>query len=130
MAQQITLFEDVPLPLTLGGELSPITVAYQTYGRLNAEKSNAVLLCHALTGDAKPYYDSPTEKGWWQDFIGKGLAFDTDKYFFICSNVLGGCKGTTGPASINLKPINLTVVCFQLLQCKILLMYKKHYWTI
>ncbi|HEP1238184.1 TPA: homoserine O-acetyltransferase, partial [Mannheimia haemolytica] len=69
MAQQITLFEDVPLPLTLGGELSPITVAYQTYGRLNAEKSNAVLLCHALTGDAKPYYDSPTEKGWWQDFI-------------------------------------------------------------
>ncbi len=103
MAQQITLFEDVPLPLTLGGELSPITVAYQTYGRLNAEKSNAVLLCHALTGDAKPYYDSPTEKGWWQDFIGKGLAFDTDKYFFICSNVLGGCKGTTGPASINPK---------------------------
>ncbi|MEG9498149.1 homoserine O-acetyltransferase MetX [Mannheimia indoligenes] len=101
MAQHITLFEEMPLPLSLGGELSPITVAYQTYGELNADKSNAVLICHALTGDAEPYYDSLTEKGWWQDFIGKGLAFDTEKYFFICSNVLGGCKGTTGPSSIN-----------------------------
>lgn len=99
MAQHITLFKDIPLQLALGGELSPITIAYQTYGNLNAEKSNAVLICHALTGDAEPYSD--TEKGWWQDFIGKGLAFDTEKHFFICSNVLGGCKGTTGPASIN-----------------------------
>lgn len=101
MAQQVTLFEEQPLQLALGGELTPITIAYQTYGILNADKSNVVLLCHALTGDAEPYYDSTTEKGWWQDFIGKGLAFDTEKYFFICSNVLGGCKGTTGPASIN-----------------------------
>ncbi|MDD0824943.1 homoserine O-acetyltransferase [Mannheimia sp. AT1] len=103
MAQNITLFKDRPLQLALGGELSPITVAYQTYGKLNAEKSNAVLLCHALTGDAEPSYDSPTEKGWWQDFIGKGLAFDIEQYFFICSNVLGGCKGTTGPSSLNPK---------------------------
>lgn len=101
MAQQITLFDDIPLELALGGTLSPINVAYQTYGTLNAKKSNAVLLCHALTGDAEPYYAPPADKGWWQDFIGAGLAFDTDKYFFICSNVLGGCKGTTGPASIN-----------------------------
>ncbi|MGX3066366.1 homoserine O-acetyltransferase MetX [Ursidibacter arcticus] len=101
MAQSITLFEHSPLELVLGGRLSPIDVAYQTYGTLNADKSNAVLLCHALTGDAEPYYDPPADKGWWQDFIGSGLAFDTDKYFFICSNVLGGCKGTTGPASIN-----------------------------
>lgn len=101
MAKLITLFEDSPLSLVLGGELSPIQVAYQTYGTLNADKSNAVLLCHALTGDAEPYYAPPADKGWWQDFIGKGLAFDTDKYFFICSNVLGGCKGTTGPSSIN-----------------------------
>lgn len=101
MAKQVTLFESEPLQLVLGGTLSPITVAYQTYGTLNAEKSNAVLLCHALTGDAEPYYSSGTEKGWWQEFIGAGLAFDTDKYFFICSNVLGGCKGTTGPASVN-----------------------------
>lgn len=101
MAQFVTLFENSPLSLALGGSLSPIEVAYQTYGTLNADKSNAVLLCHALTGDAEPYYAPPADKGWWQDFIGSGLAFDTDRYFFICSNVLGGCKGTTGPMSIN-----------------------------
>lgn len=103
MAQFVTLFEQYPLQLALGGTFSPITVAYQTYGTLNVDKSNAVLLCHALTGDAEPYYAPPAEKGWWQDFIGPRLAFDTDRYFFICSNVLGGCKGTTGPASINPK---------------------------
>ncbi|WP_150538433.1 homoserine O-acetyltransferase MetX [Actinobacillus vicugnae] len=100
MAHSITLFQDSPLALALGGELSPVEVTYQTYGKLNADKSNAVLLCHALTGDAEPYKNAP-EQGWWQDFIGAGLAFDTDRYFFICSNVLGGCKGTTGPSSIN-----------------------------
>lgn len=100
MARTITLFEDKPLSLALGGALSHIDVAYQTYGTLNAEKSNAVLLCHALTGDAEPYLEG-ADKGWWQDFIGAGLAFDTNRYFFICSNVLGGCKGTTGPASLN-----------------------------
>lgn len=100
MAHTLTLFKDKPLSLTLGGTLSPVDVAYQTYGQLNADKSNAVLLCHALTGDAEPYFDN-ANKGWWQDFIGPGLAFDTNQYFFICSNVLGGCKGTTGPASIN-----------------------------
>jgi len=73
----------------------------QTYGTLNADKSNAVLICHALTGDAEPYFDEPNKDGWWQNFMGEGLAFDTSKYFFICSNVLGGCKGTTGPSSIN-----------------------------
>ena len=82
MAQSITLFEDKPLSLALGGELSPIQVAYQTYGTLNAEKSNAILLCHALTGDAEPAL-SGMDKGWWQDFIGPNLAFDTNKYFFI-----------------------------------------------
>ncbi|WP_373777335.1 homoserine O-acetyltransferase [Glaesserella sp.] len=101
MAQHITLFEDSPLHLVLGGTLSPVEVAYQTYGTLNADKSNAVLLCHALTGDAEPYHAPPADKGWWQDFIGPGLAFDTEKYFLICSNVLGGCKGSTGPSSIN-----------------------------
>lgn len=102
MAQNITLFEDIPLSLALNGELSPVEVAYQTYGTLNADKSNAILLCHALTGDAEPYL-SGLDKGWWQDFIGPNLAFDTNKFFFICSNVLGGCKGTTGPSSINPK---------------------------
>ena len=99
--QNVVLFQDNPLQLTLGGQLSPINVAYQTYGTLNADKSNAVLICHALTGDAEPYFDEPNKDGWWQNFMGDGLAFDTSKYFFICSNVLGGCKGTTGPSSIN-----------------------------
>ena len=99
--QNVVLFQDNPLQLTLGGQLSPINVAYQTYGTLNADKSNAVLICHALTGDAEPYFDEPNKDGWWQNFMGEGLAFDTSKYFFICSNVLGGCKGTTGPSSIN-----------------------------
>lgn len=101
MAKTVTLFDNNSLSLTLGGELSPIQVAYQTYGTLNEDKSNAVLLCHALTGDAEPYIAQGENKGWWQDFMGAGLAFDTERYFFICSNVLGGCKGTTGPASVN-----------------------------
>lgn len=99
MAQQVTLFADTPLALRFGGSLSPVDVAYQTYGTLNADKSNAVFLCHALTGDAEPHKTG--DQGWWQDFIGSGLAFDTDRFFFICANVLGGCKGSTGPASLN-----------------------------
>lgn len=101
MAKTVTLFDNNSLSLTLGGELSPIQVAYQTYGTLKEDKSNAVLLCHALTGDAEPYIAQGENKGWWQDFMGAGLAFDTERYFFICSNVLGGCKGTTGPTSVN-----------------------------
>ena len=81
--QNVELFQDNPLQLTLGGQLSPINVAYQTYGTLNADKSNAVLICHALTGDAEPYFDEPNKDGWWQNFMGDGLAFDTSKYFLI-----------------------------------------------
>lgn len=99
-----TLFTQQPLDLLLGGQLYHIDVAYQTYGELNAEKSNAVLICHALTGDAEPYFAKEQhQEGWWQNFMGDGLALDTSRYFFICSNVLGGCKGTTGPASLNPK---------------------------
>ena len=98
------LFTQQPLDLLLGGQLDHIDVAYQTYGELNAEKSNAVLICHALTGDAEPYFAKEQhQEGWWQNFMGDGLALDTSRYFFICSNVLGGCKGTTGPASLNPK---------------------------
>lgn len=100
-AQTCLLFQEQPLKLALGGELGPIECAYQTYGTLNAEKNNAVLICHALTGDAEPYFADASQSGWWQNFMGDGLALDTSRYFFICSNVLGGCKGTTGPASIN-----------------------------
>ena len=99
-----TLFTQQPLDLLLGGQLNHIDVAYQTYGELNAEKSNAVLICHALTGDAEPYFAKEQhQEGWWQNFMGEGLALDTSRYFFICSNVFGSCKGTTGPASLNPK---------------------------
>lgn len=99
----ITLFENSSLELAMGQSLSSIEVAYQTYGKLNSKQDNVILICHALTGDSVPYNDNPLERGWWQDFIGPGLALDTERYFFVCSNVLGGCYGTTGPASFNPK---------------------------
>ena len=89
-----------------GGErIGPITVAYETYGRLNEQRSNAILILHALSGDAHAagFYKGDRKPGWWDDMIGPGKAFDTDRYFVICSNVLGGCQGTTGPSSINPK---------------------------
>ena len=88
-----------------GDRLSDVRVAYETYGQLNKEKSNAVLVCHALSGDAHAggWHRGEEKPGWWDLIIGPGKALDTDKYFVICSNVLGGCKGTTGPSSINSK---------------------------
>ena len=95
---------DAPLQLECGKTLGPIDVAYETYGRLNEAKSNAVLICHALSGNAHAAgYNGPDDKkpGWWDNLVGPGKGIDTDKYFVICSNVLGGCAGTTGPSSIN-----------------------------
>lgn len=91
------------LTLESGETLGPVTLAYETYGRLNQDKSNAILIEHTLTGDAHAagYHREATKPGWWQDMIGPGKAFDTDVYFVICSNVIGGCKGSTGPSSIN-----------------------------
>jgi homoserine O-acetyltransferase/O-succinyltransferase len=93
------------LKLKSGEELGPITIAYETYGRLNQDKSNAILILHALTGDAHAagYHAGDNKPGWWDIMIGPNKPFDTNKYFVICSNVLGGCKGTTGPSSINPK---------------------------
>jgi homoserine O-acetyltransferase len=85
------------LELDSGAILAPVEVAYETYGELNATRSNAILIVHAFSGDAH----AAGEGGWWSAMIGPGKAFDTDKYFVICSNVLGGCRGTTGPGSIN-----------------------------
>jgi len=85
------------LELDSGITLAPDEVAYETYGELNATRSNAVMVTHAFSGDAH----AAGEGGWWSTMIGPGKAFDTDKYFVICSNVLGGCRGTTGPGSIN-----------------------------
>ena len=92
-----------PLPLDAGVAFQPLTVAYQTYGTLNADKSNAVLICHALTGDQHVANTHPVtgKPGWWEIMVGPGKPIDTDRYFVICSNVLGGCLGTTGPASTN-----------------------------
>ena len=87
-----------------GGSLKGVTVAYETWGELNEDASNAILVCHALTGDSHAAGPSgpghPTE-GWWNDLIGPGRAIDTNQYFVVCTNVLGGCQGTTGPASTN-----------------------------
>jgi homoserine O-acetyltransferase len=99
-----TFAERAPMVLDSGESLGPITLAYETYGRLNPECSNAILIVHALSGDAHAagYHGSSGVKpGWWDDCIGPGKAFDTNKYFVICSNVIGGCQGSTGPSSIN-----------------------------
>ena len=87
------------LPLDCGVTLLQVDVAYETYGTLNADRSNAILVLHAFSGDAHAAGISPEtgQPGWWDNMIGPGKAFDTDKYFVICSNVLGGCRGTTGP---------------------------------
>ena len=79
-----------------------MTIAYETYGRLSPARDNAILIAHALTGDshcASHGADDP-EEGWWEPLVGPGRVFDTDKYFIICSNVIGGCQGSTGPATI------------------------------
>jgi homoserine O-acetyltransferase len=92
------------LVLDSGQRLGPITLAYETYGGLNEEKSNAILIFHALSGDAHAAgkHDPKDEKaGWWDSMIGPGKAFDTNRYFVICANTIGGCKGSTGPSSIN-----------------------------
>ena len=92
---------DRPLRLDAGVMLSPFQIAYQTYGELNAARSNAVLVCHALTGDQHVANTNPVtgKPGWWEVLIGPGKLIDTDRFFVICSNVIGGCLGSTGPAS-------------------------------
>jgi len=95
---------DDPLPLDCGKRLGPIDVAYETYGQLSPERDNVVLICHALSGDAHVagYHSRDDRKpGWWDIMVGPGKGIDTNKYFVICSNVLGGCRGTTGPGSID-----------------------------
>ncbi len=93
---------DKPLALKLGGELDGVKVVFETYGKLNDRKDNAVLICHALSGDSHvASHDADDEPGWWELGVGPGKYIDTDKYFVICPNVLGGCRGTTGPNSLN-----------------------------
>lgn len=105
---------DTELQLESGRLLGPITLAYETYGALNADKSNAILVTHAWTGDAHAagkHTEDDRKPGWWDDMIGPGKVLDTDKYHVICSNTIGSCKGSTGPTSKNPRtgqPYNLT----------------------
>ena len=99
-----TLFElpDV-LQLASGETIGPVSVAYETYGQLSPARDNAIFICHALTGDAHAagiHAADDKKPGWWDSFIGPGKGLDTDEYFIICANVLGGCQGTTGPGSV------------------------------
>lgn len=100
-SQRVTFGPDRPLMLDSGAELSPLTIAYQSYGRLNADKSNLVLVCHALTGDQHVANPHPItgKPGWWTNMVGPGKPIDTERYFVLCQNVIGGCMGTTGPSS-------------------------------
>ena len=102
--QQFTFAETEPFPLDSGASLGPVTLAYETYGRLNAARTNAILITHALSGSANAagaHAADGAKPGWWDDCIGPGKAFDTDTFFVICSNVLGGCSGSTGPAHVD-----------------------------
>ncbi|MBN2353605.1 MAG: homoserine O-acetyltransferase [Spirochaetales bacterium] len=104
--KKLFTFADPPdsLELESGEKLGPVTVAYETYGELSAERDNAVLIVHALSGDshvAGVYAPDDRKPGWWDLMIGPGKPIDTRKYFVVCSNILGGCQGTTGPSSIN-----------------------------
>ena len=102
--QFVTVSDGRPFALEWGGRLTEVRIAYETWGRLDSQGSNAVLVCHALTGDSHAAGDSgPSHAtgGWWTEMIGPGKAIDTDRYFVVCSNVLGGCQGTTGPADLD-----------------------------
>jgi homoserine O-acetyltransferase len=103
-ASDVVVFgPDKPLKLDAGVSLSPFQVAYKTYGTLNAQRSNAVLVCHALTGDHHVASNQPVtgKPGWWTTLVGPGKPVDTDRYFVICANVIGGCMGSSGPSSTN-----------------------------
>ena len=102
--KRVVLFTEAdPLVLESGERLGPVEVAYETYGRLNATRTNAFFICHALTGDAHAagHHGDPSRPGWWDNLIGPGKPVDTDRLFVICANLLGGCQGTTGPSSID-----------------------------
>ena len=99
-AQYVTFQE--PLALEEGGSLPGVRVAYETYGTLSPAADNAVLICHALSGDSHvARHDADDTPGWWDLVVGPGKSIDTDRYFVICPNLLGGCRGTTGPNSVN-----------------------------
>ena len=99
----INITKNKILELDCGAKLQKCEVAYKTYGKLNRNKTNAILVCHALTGDqyCSGLHPLTNKKGWWYNVIGPNKAIDTKKFFVVCSNVIGGCQGSTGPSSIN-----------------------------
>ncbi|MGI9421725.1 MAG: homoserine O-acetyltransferase MetX [Hyphomicrobiaceae bacterium] len=102
-SQTVMFSAEQSLQLDCGQSIGPFTIAYQTYGELNADASNAILVCHALTGDqhAANVHPITGKPGWWETMVGPGRPVDTNRYFVICPNILGGCMGSTGPASLN-----------------------------
>ncbi|MFA7294732.1 MAG: homoserine O-acetyltransferase [Candidatus Omnitrophota bacterium] len=123
---QIFTFDS--LKLENGERFGPVTLAYETYGILNKDKSNAILITHALSGDAHAagVHEGEDDPGWWDDFVGPAKAFDTDKYFVICSNILGGCKGSTGPSSINPETAKAYALDFPLVTINDIVNAQKH----
>ena len=103
--QYATLFESPhELSLVAGAKLGPVRVAYETYGELSAASDNAIFICHALTGDAHVaglHLETDKKPGWWDELVGPGKGLDTNRYFVICANIIGGCQGTTGPSSVD-----------------------------
>ncbi|MFH0838859.1 MAG: homoserine O-acetyltransferase [Candidatus Omnitrophota bacterium] len=116
------------LKLKLGQTLGPISLAYETYGKLNDEKTNAILVAHALSGDAHGagVHEGKDNPGWWDAMIGPGKALDSDKYFIICSNIIGGCRGSTGPSSINPKTAKPYALDFPLISIADMVKAQKH----
>nr|MDO8081141.1 homoserine O-acetyltransferase [Candidatus Freyarchaeota archaeon] len=116
------------LALESGEKLGPITLAYETYGKPNKQKSNAVLVLHALSGDAHAagFHKGDKNPGWWDVMIGPGKGLDTEKYFVICSNVIGGCKGSTGPSSINPKTNKPYALEFPIITIKDMVNAQRH----
>jgi homoserine O-acetyltransferase len=103
LVERRTYTSTEPLLLESGATLAPITLAYETYGRLNRARSNVILIMHALSGDAHAagrHHPTDRKPGWWDSMIGPGKAFDTDRFYVVCANVIGGCQGSTGPSSI------------------------------
>lgn len=126
--QYFTFAESVPFKLESGRTLGPVTLAYETYGQLNAAKSNAILVMHAFSGNAHAagIHADDKDTGWWDFMIGPGKALDTDKYFVICANVIGGCKGSTGPSSVNPKTGKPYGIDFPLITVRDMVKTQKH----
>jgi homoserine O-acetyltransferase len=118
-----------PMPLESGASLGPVTLAYETYGELDSERSNAVLICHALSGDAHVAgYHSPQDEkpGWWDFMVGPGKGIDTNRYFVVCANIIGSCMGSTGPCTVNPRTLSAYALDFPVVTIGDMVTAQKH----